>query len=94
MGQYEVNLRNHISGEKLMYRTKLKREEHFRKVGRSNKSSWFRKSGHISTITLPATYHQVELVLRYLVEGGHLQNQSWLKQTCSPEVIVVEVCVL
>ena len=53
--KYEVNLRNHNSGEKLMYRTKLEREEHFRKVGRSNKSSWFRKSGHTSTITLPAT---------------------------------------
>ena len=55
IGKYEANLKNHLEGNKIMYRTRSEREDHLVKVGRSTKSNWFRKTEHTSTVTFPTT---------------------------------------
>jgi hypothetical protein len=55
IGKYEANLKNHMEGRKLMYRSRSERDDYFVKVGRSTKSNWFRKTEHTSTVTFPTT---------------------------------------
>ena len=55
IGKYEANLKNHLSGQKQMYRTRKERETQFKATGRSTKSNWFTKTDHTSTVTFPTT---------------------------------------
>ena len=56
VGNYSMNLENHNTGARNMFRSKQKRETYIKYIGGGkNQSDWFRKDGTTTTATVPTT---------------------------------------
>ena len=56
VSKYQASLSRHVSGEKEMYRTRPEREACWAEQGgKGTKSTWFRKSGLTTILTVPTT---------------------------------------